>query len=38
MSNKHKVLVVGGGFGGVKAAQELAKDYTLDVTLLIRGQ
>jgi NADH dehydrogenase len=34
MSKKHKVLVVGGGFGGVKAAQELSKDYTLEVTLL----
>lgn len=37
MSAKHKVLVVGGGFGGVKAAQELAKDYSLQVTLLSDG-
>jgi len=34
MSEKHKVLVVGGGFGGVKTAQELSKDYNLEVTLL----
>jgi len=37
MSAKHKVLVVGGGFGGVKAAQELAKDYSLNVTLISDG-
>jgi NADH:ubiquinone reductase (H+-translocating) len=31
---KEKVLVVGGGFGGVKAALELADDDRFDVTLL----
>jgi NADH dehydrogenase len=31
---KEKVLVVGGGFGGVKAALELAEDQHFDVTLL----
>ena len=34
MSVKHKVLVVGGGFGGVKAAQDLSKDHQVSVTLL----
>lgn len=32
--NKHKVLIVGGGFGGVKAALELAKSDKFEVTLL----
>lgn len=32
--SKEKVLVVGGGFGGVKAALELAGDEHFDVTLL----
>ena len=32
--NKHQVLVVGGGFGGVKAALELAKNDNVAVTLL----
>ncbi len=31
---KHQVLVVGGGFGGVKAALELAKDHRFGVTLI----
>ena len=31
---KHRVLIVGGGFGGVKAALELADDDRLEVTLL----
>jgi NADH dehydrogenase len=34
MSKKERVLVVGGGFGGVKAALELADDNRFDVTLL----
>ena len=32
--SKEKVLIVGGGFGGVKAALELADDDHFDVTLL----
>lgn len=32
--SKEKVLVVGGGFGGVKAALELAEDSHFEVTLL----
>lgn len=31
---KHKVLIVGGGFGGVKAALELCAHDNLDVTLI----
>lgn len=31
---KQNVLVVGGGFGGIKAALELAEDHRFDVTLL----
>jgi NADH dehydrogenase len=31
---KEKVLIVGGGFGGVKAALELSEDNRFDVTLL----
>ena len=34
MVKKHKVLVVGGGFAGVKAALELCEDDRFDVTLL----
>lgn len=34
MSKKERVLVVGGGFGGVKAALELADDERFDVVLL----
>lgn len=29
-----KVVIIGGGFGGVKAALELAKDRSIDVTLV----
>jgi NADH dehydrogenase len=32
--NKNKLLVVGGGFGGVKTALDLAKDERFDITLL----
>ncbi len=32
--NKHNVLIVGGGFGGVKAALELARDERFEITLL----
>jgi NADH:ubiquinone reductase (H+-translocating) len=31
---KHKVVIVGGGFGGVKAALELAKDRRFQITLI----
>lgn len=34
MSKKQHVLIVGGGFGGVKAALELAEDAHFQVTLL----
>ncbi|MDB5171030.1 MAG: hypothetical protein JWO35_724 [Candidatus Saccharibacteria bacterium] len=34
MANKQRVLIVGGGFGGVKAALELVDDPRFDVTLL----
>lgn len=34
MAKKERVLVVGGGFGGVKASLELAPDTRFDVTLL----
>src|SRR5579884_3774598 len=37
MAKKEKVLVVGGGFGGVKAALELADDERFEVTLLSDG-
>jgi NADH:quinone reductase (non-electrogenic) len=32
--NKHRIVIVGGGFGGVKAALELAKDDKVAVTLV----
>jgi NADH:ubiquinone reductase (H+-translocating) len=35
---KTKVLVVGGGFGGIKAALELAGDVSFEVTLLSNEQ
>jgi NADH dehydrogenase len=34
MASKHKALIVGGGFGGVKTALELESDPRLHVTLL----
>ncbi len=34
MSKKQRILIVGGGFGGVKAALELCEDDRFDVTLL----
>ncbi len=34
MAQKERILVVGGGFGGVKAALELADDRHFEVTLL----
>jgi NADH dehydrogenase len=33
-NNKHKALIVGGGFGGVKTALELAKDARFEITLV----
>lgn len=33
-NKKHHVLIVGGGFGGVKAAQKLLEDKRFEVTLL----
>jgi NADH dehydrogenase len=35
-STHHRVLIVGGGFGGLYAARELGKDERLDVTLVDR--
>lgn len=32
--NKQRIVIVGGGFGGVKAALDLAKDRRLDITLV----
>lgn len=34
MTKKHKALIVGGGFGGVKAALELSKDSRFEITLI----
>jgi NADH dehydrogenase len=34
MTKTEKVLIVGGGFGGVKAALEMADDHRLEITLL----
>lgn len=31
---KHRVVIVGGGFGGIKTALELADDHRFDVTLI----
>ncbi|HEX5455942.1 MAG TPA: FAD-dependent oxidoreductase [Candidatus Saccharimonadales bacterium] len=33
-NKKHKALIVGGGFGGVKTALELAHDHRFDITLI----
>ncbi len=35
-SARHRVLIVGGGFGGLYAARQLGKDSRLDVTLVDR--
>ncbi len=32
--SKHKIVIVGGGFGGVKAALELIQDHRFQVTLI----
>lgn len=37
MSKKQRILIVGGGFGGVKTALELCEDERFDVTLLTDG-
>ena len=34
MSSKQKILIVGGGFGGVKTALDLADDERFDITLI----
>lgn len=34
MKNKHRVVIVGGGFGGIKAALVLAEDKRFHVTLI----
>jgi NADH:ubiquinone reductase (H+-translocating) len=34
---KHKVLIIGGGFGGVKAALELSDNDSIDITLVSDG-
>lgn len=34
MSSSHRILIVGGGFGGIKAALELSKQRSFEVTLL----
>ncbi len=34
LDERQKVLIVGGGFGGVKAALDLADDHRFDVTLI----
>src|SRR3954465_14693268 len=37
MSDQHRVVIVGGGFAGVGAAQRLAKQDDVQVTLLDRN-
>lgn len=32
--SKHKIVIVGGGFGGLKAALTLAKDHRFDITII----
>ncbi len=36
MSGRHRVVIVGGGFGGLHAARELGKDPSVDLTLVDR--
>ncbi len=36
-NTKQRLLIVGGGFGGIKAALELAPDNRFDITLLSEG-
>ena len=36
MSSKTRIVVVGAGFGGVKVVRELAKDKSLDITIIDR--
>jgi NADH dehydrogenase len=36
VDGRHRVVIVGGGFGGLNAAQGLAKDERLDITLVDR--
>ena len=36
MSKKTRIVVVGAGFGGVKVVRELAKDKSLDITIVDR--
>jgi NADH dehydrogenase len=33
-TNKHRAVIVGGGFGGIKTALELSKDSRFDITLI----
>lgn len=33
-NKKHKIVILGGGFGGIKAALELSKETKIDVTLI----
>jgi NADH dehydrogenase len=36
MSDRHRVVIVGGGFGGLHAARELGKDPSIELTLVDR--
>ncbi len=33
-TNKQKIVIVGGGFGGIKAALDLSKADLFDITLI----